>query len=137
MSEPQLLGRQDFVGHQAKARRYQTFPLPWDSTRAVRLQSITAKEHAEFEIKALSKKGGLVKDRLIEAKRHLVAMTAVDGSGNTYLTEDDVAAMETTDGRLVAFTYGKACEHCGITESEVEDLVKNSGAIESSSSTTN
>lgn len=134
-SEVQLLGREDFVGHRAKTRRYETFLLPWDSKRGVRLQNLTAKEHAEFEIKALSKKGGLVKERLIEAKRSLVAMTAVDGSGNRYLTEADVAEMETTDGRLVAFAYGKACEHCGITEAEVEDLVKNSGAIGSDSST--
>jgi len=131
----QLLGREDFVGHRAKSRRYATEQLPWDSSRGVRLQNLTAKEHAEFEIKALSKKGGLVKEKLVEAKRVLVAMTAVDGAGNRYLTEADVAEMETTDGRLVAFTYGKACEHCGITEAEVEDLVKNSGAIGSDSST--
>jgi hypothetical protein len=137
MSEVQLLGREDFTGNKAKARRYETFPLPWDSKRGVRIQSITAKEHAEFEIKALSKKGGLVKDKLIEAKRLLVALTVVDASGSPYLDEDDVRLMEATDGRLVSFVYGKACEHCGITESEVEDLVKNSGAIESSSSATN
>lgn len=135
MSEVQLLGREDFTGIKAKARRYETFPLPWDSKRGVRLQNLTAKEHAEFEIKALSKKGGLVKDKLIEAKRLLVALTVVDASGTPYLDEDDVRLMEATDGRLIAFAYGKACEHCGITEAEVEDLVKNSGAIGSDSST--
>jgi hypothetical protein len=130
-----LLTRADFLGSAAQLRRFDAKALPWDAKRGVRVQNLTAGEHAEFEIKALSmKKGGLVKEKLVEAKRVLVAMTVVDANGNCCMTEDDVKAMEKTDGRLVAFAYAFACEHCGITESEVEDLVKNSAKIDGDSS---
>lgn len=132
-----LLGREDFVGAKACKRRFETYPVPFDERkRSVRLRSLTAKEHGEYEVANLSKKGGLIRDRLIEAKRALIALTVVDADGNPILTEADVAGMEGTDGRLVAFCYAKACEHCGITESEVEDMVKNSGTIDASSSAT-
>jgi hypothetical protein len=130
-----LLKREDFVGAKASKRRFETYPVPFDEQkRSVRLRSLSAKEHGEYEVANLSKKGGLIRDRLVEAKRALIALTVVDEQGNPILTETDVASMESTDGRLVAFCYAKACEHCGITESEVEDLVKNSGAIGGDSS---
>lgn len=129
-----LLKRKDFVGADAKKRRYEDFPCPWDSSQGVRLRSLTAKEHAEFEASALSKKGGIVQQRLVEMKRRLLALTIVDESNNPELSEDDIAAMEETDGGLVNWAYGEACKHCRISESEVEDLAKNSVAIGSDSS---
>jgi hypothetical protein len=124
-----LYSRADVVGGKAKKRRFETFPIPFDEGRAVRLRNLSAKEHGEYEVTNLSKKGGLVRERLLEAKRLLVAKTMVDRDGNLCLTDADVLEMEETDGRVVAFIYGKACEHCGITEAEVEESVKNSGAI--------
>lgn len=130
MSAKNFLKREDFVGTNASKRRFLETAVPFDAEgRWIRLRSLSAGEHGEFEISNLSKKGGLVRDKLIEAKRLLVSLTVVDQQGNLELTEADVAAMESTDGRLVAFAYTQACEHCGITEAEVEASVKNSVAI--------
>ena len=130
-----FLKREDFVGVKASKRRFLEEPVPFDEDeRWIRLRSLSAGEHGEFEVGTLTKKGGLVRERLVEAKRKLVSITACDEEGNLYLTVADVAAMETTDGRLIAFAYTQACEHCGITEAEIEDCVKNSVAIGGDSS---
>ena len=134
MSE-NLFGRADVVGGRAKARRFETYSVPFDAQgRSVRLRNLNAKEHGEYEVTNLSKKGGLVRERLLEAKRLLVVKTMCDADGNLCCTDADVLEMEETDGRLVSFIYGKACEHCGITEAEVEESVKNSVAIGGGSS---
>jgi len=130
----QLLTRADLTGTNAKQRRYESIPLPWDSSSGIRLRSLTAKEHAQFEASALTRKGGINTDALVRMKRRLLALTLVDESGNLILSESDIGAMEDTDGGLVNWAYGEACKHCRISESEVEDLAKNSGAIGSDSS---
>lgn len=129
-----LLKRADFVGPDARKRRYEDFPCPWDSSIGVRLQSLTAKEHGEFEAYALSRKGGIVESRLIEMKRRLISMTVVDGQNQLEMTDAQVAEMEGTDGGLVNWVNSVALKHCRITESEFEDLAKNSGAIGGDSS---
>ena len=129
-----LLKRNDFTGADAKKRRFVEVACPWDSSVGIRLRSLTAKEHADFEAHALSKKGGIVQDRLVQMKRRLLALTLVNEAGDPELSEDDVRAMQDTDGGLINWAYGEACKHCRITEDEVEDLAKNSGAIGSDSS---
>lgn len=129
-----ILKREDFLGSAAKARRYLEVACPWDTTFGVRLQNLTAREHGEFEAFALSRKGGLVTERLVQMKRRLLAMTLVDESGQTILSDDDVRAMADTDGGLVNWAYAESMRHCRITEAEVEDLAKNSGATGSASS---
>jgi hypothetical protein len=129
MSTDQLVGREDFLGAKAKARRFDLVECPWNPDKKMRLRSLTAKEHGQYETTTLSKKGGLVTDRLIDAKRRLVIMTAVDASGNPFLTMTDLAGMEDTDGLIINQAYKACAKHVGIGEDEVEDLVKNSGAI--------
>lgn len=124
-----LLQRNDLVGADAKKRRYTEVACPWDTTTGVRLRNLTAGEHGEFEMSQLTKKGGLATQRLIEAKRRLVSLTVVDEAGNPELSDADIAGMEGTDGGLVNWIYSEACKHCRITESEIEDLAKNSVAI--------
>jgi hypothetical protein len=133
-SAMRLLKRKDFVGADAKKRRFAELPCPWDKATGIRLRSLTAGEHSEFETAQLTKKGGLATNRLIEAKRRLLALTLVDEQGNMEMTEADIAAMEDTDGGLVNWAYTEACKHCRITESEIEDLTKNSVAIGSDDS---
>jgi hypothetical protein len=129
-----LLKRKDFVGSENKKRRFETIPCPWDSNTGIRLRNLTAGEHAEFEMSQLTKKGGLATQRLIEAKRRLLALTIVDEQGNPEMSDADIAEMEDTDGGLVNWAYSEACKHCRITESEIEDLAKNSVAIGSGDS---
>jgi hypothetical protein len=129
MSTDQLVGREDFLGAKAKARRFDVVECPWNPDKKMRLRSLTAKEHGQYETTTLSKKGGLVTDRLIDAKRRLVIMTTVDASGNPFLTMADLAGLEDTDGLIINQAYKACAKHVGIGEDEVEDLVKNSGAI--------
>lgn len=131
-----LLKRNDIVGTDGKKRRFESFACPWDSSQGIRLRSLTAGEHAEFEASSLSKTGGLIAERLKEAKRRLLAMTLVNEAGDLELSLEDIAAMQETDGGLVNWAYGKALEHCRIKESEVEELAKNSVAIGGDSSPT-
>ncbi len=100
----------------------------------MRLRSLTAKEQGQYETTTLSKKGGLVTERLIDAKRRLIIMAVVDAQGNPFLTMHDLASMEDTDGLIINQAYKVCAKHVGIGEDEVEDLVKNSGAIGSEGS---
>jgi hypothetical protein len=129
-TDQQLVGREDFLGAKAKARRFDLVECPWNPDKKMRLRSLTAKEIGQYETTTLNtKKGGLVTDRLIDAKRRLLIMTAVDGSGNPFLTMSDLTSMEDTDGMIINQAYKACAKHVGISEDEVEDLVKNSGAI--------
>ena len=129
-----FLKRKDFVGSENKKRRFTEVACPWNPSEGVRLRNLTAGEHGEFEMSQLTKKGGLATQRLVEAKRRLLALTLVDEQGNPELADSDIAEMETTDGGLINWAYSEACKHCRITESEVEDLAKNSVKIEGDSS---
>ncbi len=125
----QLVGREDFLGAKAKSRRFDTVECPWNPAKKMRLRSLTAKEVSQYETTTLSTKGKLVTDRLIDAKRRLVILTVVDGQGNPFLSMSDLASMEDTDGLIINSAYKACSAHVGIGEDEVEDLVKNSGAI--------
>lgn len=126
-----FLKRANLLG--AKSRRFVEHPIPWqtpgEAQLGIRLRSLTAREHGEFEAATLSKKGGLVTERLVEAKRRLIVLTLVDEQGNQILDDTDVAQMESTDARLVNWIYQRALDHLGVSENEVEDLAKNSAKI--------
>lgn len=121
--EPQLLGRNDFIG--ASAVRYETATLPWDPTRAIRVRSLPDRVQSKYELENLSEDGSPNAERLQTAKRRLVALTMVDADGKTFLTEADVKAMEDTDGKLISFAFNLAQKHCNIEQASKEALVKN------------
>lgn len=110
----------------ATARRYRDVPT---LAGLFRLRSLTEVEKSHNELEVLGRKGGLDKDRLLAARRKLIALCVVDGDGVPLLTADDVAALEQVDAAITGALYDAAIEHCGMKPGDLEDLVKNSAGV--------
>lgn len=129
----QLLTKNDFTG--AKPRRFETYPLPWDTSRGVRLRSLTEKEASEYESSLLRKRKGQVEVReeaLKTARREYVALCVVNASGETIMDLDDVNSMAEGDARLFAFVYKCCQEHNHIDDDDIQRLMGNSSAARDS-----
>ena len=90
-----------------------------------RLRSISERERSEYEAGLLDAKGGFKKDRLLSARRRLVCLTLVDEQNATLFTVAEEGKLADQDGRLMEELY-QAASHCGIKDSDVEAIVKNS-----------
>ena len=93
----------------------------------VRIRSLTERESSEYQAKLVAKKGdGLRTERLKDANRRLIALCLVDGDGNTYVTPAMQTQMADWDAADTGFLYSECATHCGLSTSDIEDLVKNS-----------
>ena len=120
-----LVGREAFM--KPAERRYQTVDISGFGT--VRIQSLNEKEWAEFEMSAVASKGGIIRKRVEDARRRLIALCVVDGDGNRLLSNADVPSLENLDGSVAAHLFDVCQKHCGFEDNEIEDLVKNSDRI--------
>ena len=110
----------------AKAkRRYVEFQFEGE---VYRLQSMTERERAQYELQLQDKKSGKATDASIEKMRRLfVAKTLVDHAGNRLFNDDEAEQLGEVDGRVMGLLYERAQKHCGYDSSEIEELAKNSG----------
>ena len=120
-----LVGREAFM--KPAERRYQTVDI--NGFGAVRIQSLNEKEWAEFEMSAVASKGGIIRKRVEDARRRLIALCVVDEAGNRLLSNADVPSLENLDGSVAAHLFDTCQKHCGFEDNEIEDLVKNSDGI--------
>ena len=92
----------------------------------VRIRSITEKERSEWELGGLDRKGKVARNGLLSIKCRLIVLCVVDEDGNPVFRESDVPKLMEQDS-VVTDTIATACqEHCGITDSDIEGLEKNS-----------
>lgn len=105
-------------------RRFQDYKLP--DGRAFRVRSLTEAERSQWEMATVDGKGKPVRDKLLSARRRLVCLTLVDDQNRPLLSADDESLLASQDGGMIEAIYKAAAEHCGITNSDVETLVKNS-----------
>ena len=121
----ELVGREAFM--KPAERRYRNVNI--DEFGTVRIQSLNEKEWAEFEMSAVASKGGIIRKRVEDARRRLIALCVVDESGNRLLSNADVPSLENLDGSVAAHLFDVCQKHCGFEDNEIEDLVKNSDRI--------
>lgn len=110
-------------------RRYETFQAADGSY--FRVRSITERERSEFEASILDGKGNAKRDKLLSARRRLIMLTLVDEQNRLLFGQHDdaaLAALADQDGRLMDSIYEAAARHCGIKDSDVEAIAKNSPA---------
>ena len=122
------VGRGKFLS-QTK-RRYDEFEVEGDDgPMKVRLRSLSEWEKSNYEAAALSRKGGLTKDKLIDAKARMLVLCMVDGDGNPLFTDRDLAQIKLIDGKITGAIYDRAIVHIGSQEGEIESIVKNSESV--------
>tara|TARA_B100000530_G_scaffold206897_1_gene132228 strand:- start:2550 stop:2939 length:390 start_codon:yes stop_codon:yes gene_type:complete len=90
-----------------------------------RLQSLTEAEKSRFEKSILTAKGKIKDD----ARRRLLVATLVDSDGERLLTDADLRQLSELDGKVSQKLAAAAMEHTGFTDSDMDDLEKNSDSI--------
>lgn len=88
-----------------------------------RIQSLSEREKADYEIKLQDKKSGMSTKK---ARALFLCRVLVDESGKRLLGDIDVDAVGEIDGRIASAIYATALDHNGYEETDIEDLVKNS-----------
>jgi hypothetical protein len=120
-----LLTREELLS--PATRRYEDFQT-YDG-RQFRVRSLTERERSEFEAAILDGNGRPKRDRLVAARRRLICMTLVGPDNELLFSQYDDKAMNALaeqDGRLMDDIYEAAATHCGIKNSDVEAIAKNS-----------
>ena len=101
-------------------RRYVELKIGDDTFR---LQSLTEKERTDYELALQDKKTGKIS--FDKTRRMLIARVLVDEHGNRLLTDADVDALQSVDGRITGMLFSEAQKHCGYDDDEIENLTKN------------
>ena len=119
------LTKDNLLGKRSRRIREEECPF-FDTHPRVRFRSLTEGELSRYEARTLTQAGKLRGDRLVDAKRRLLVLTLVDEHDEPLFSPSDVDALADVDGQVANWMYRIACEHCGIKEDEIGELVKNS-----------
>tara|TARA_R110000751_G_scaffold38895_2_gene92886 strand:- start:1269 stop:1667 length:399 start_codon:yes stop_codon:yes gene_type:complete len=110
-------------------RRYIDLDLE-DAGVTVRIQSLSEKEKSSYETRLIAKSGrGILRDRLQDATRRLIALCLVDENNDRIFLDSDVNQIGEMDSFISSRIYDAAQEHCGFNKGDIEDTVGNSGEI--------
>ena len=110
-------------------RRYVEVELP-ELDASVRIQSLSEKEKSDYETRLISKNGrGILKDRLADATRRLIALCVVDANGDRLFDNTDLSIIAEMDSFVSSRIYEACQEHCGFNKQDIETAVKNSDRV--------
>lgn len=110
-------------------RRYVEVEIP-ELEATVRIQSLSEKEKSDYETRLISKNGrGILKDRLADATRRLIALCVVDQNGSRLFSNNDLSVIAEMDSFVSSRIYEACQEHCGFNKQDIETAVKNSDRV--------
>ena len=113
-------------------RRFTEIAIPnWGKFR---LRSLTELERSRFEASIRDKKGQVSNAKLIDLKCRLIVLCVVDGNGDPLLGNSDIDQLRQQDSKATNALVEAIQSHCGISDSDLEDLEKNSEATTAASS---
>lgn len=121
-----FLTRSEFLA--PTKRRYLDVHLPVKNGK-VRIRSLTESEKEQYEADMLTDKGVVKRSAVRSARRRLVALCLVDGSGSLLLSPADVEALSQLDGADLAALQEACMSHVGFKEADIVNLEKNCGAV--------
>tara|TARA_R100000152_G_C6782231_1_gene219178 strand:- start:7194 stop:7592 length:399 start_codon:yes stop_codon:yes gene_type:complete len=117
-------------------RRYATVDIP-EREVTVRIQSLSESEKSQYETCLIAKNGkGIMRERLQDATRRLLALCIVDDAGERIFSDGDLSALANLDAFVSSRIYDACQEHCGFNKGDIDDTVKNSEQISVDDSTT-
>ncbi len=100
-----------------------------------RVRGLTGNERDNYEQSMFTTKGNRMVPKLALATARLVSLSVVDEAGKLIFTEDDVRELGRKSAAALQRVYELARRLSGLSEQDVEDLVKNSESVQSESST--
>lgn len=92
----------------------------------VRVVGMTAAERSAFERSMQNVKGKPIQSRVQETRERLVVATARTGDGSPLFTAEDIAELSKAAAAVLEPLVNAAMRVCGMNESDVEDMAKNS-----------
>ena len=133
-----ILTRKEILNVQDRPQEEVHVP-EWGEDAYVLVKSMSGRERDKFE-SSIMKVVGEGKNAKAQAdytnmRAKLIAMTAVDEEGNLLFTERDVEQIGQKSGKALDRLFAAAQRLSGITDTDVEDMTKNSPAGQSGSST--
>jgi hypothetical protein len=110
-------------------RRYIDLELT-DAGITVRIQSLSEKEKSSYETRLIAKSGrGILRDRLQDATRRLIALCLVDDKNERIFLDSDVNQIGEMDSFISSRIYDAAQEHCGFNKGDIQETVERSKEI--------
>ncbi len=94
--------------------------------KEIRVRGLTGKQRDSWEASLIRYKGNDRQINAQNARARLVAMSAVDGSGQKMFTSADVEALGQLSAKMLQRIYEAALRVSGVTDQDVEELTKNS-----------
>lgn len=117
---------------QPSKRRFAEVVIPdWGKFR---IRSLTELERSRFETSIRDKRGQLVADKMVDLKCRLIVLSVVDHDGNQLLQNSDIETLRQRDSKDTNQLVDAIQRHCGISDVDLEDLEKNSGATSGAAS---
>ena len=117
-------------------RRYSTIDIP-ERDISIRIQSLSEAEKSQYETCLIAKNGrGIMRERLQDATRRLIALCVVDEEGKRIFSDSDLSAIANLDSYISSRIYDACQEHCGFNKGDIDETVKNSEEISVDDSTT-
>jgi hypothetical protein len=117
-------------------RRYSTVDIP-ERNISIRIQSLSEAEKSQYETCLIAKNGrGIMRERLQDATRRLIALCVVDEEGKRIFSDSDLSAIANLDSYISSRIYDACQEHCGFNKGDIDETVKNSEGINVDDSTT-
>jgi hypothetical protein len=105
----------------------------WDGS--VRIRGLTGNERDVYEQSIVTMRGNRVLPKFAGARARLVALSIVDDDGKLLFSETDVAELGKKSASGLQRVYEAARKLSGLTEEDVDELVKNSDGVQSEPST--
>ncbi len=99
------------------------------------VRGLNGTERDRFEGSILDQSGKKTKVNMQNARARLVSMSVVDEKGKLVFSQADVQALGSKNAAALDRIFEAASRLSGISEDDMEELVKNSEAIPSESST--
>jgi len=92
---------------------------------AVYVRAMTALERERFEESLMQGRGKKMRMRLTYARARLAVIVCEDAEGNPLFSEDDIAWLAKKSAKALDRIFDVASRLSGLSEEDVEDLVKN------------
>lgn len=118
----QVLTRAEFLG--LKETEFQDVPL--GGGRAVRVRTLSEKERSEHELSVLDKEGNWSRKLASEQRVRLLARCLVNQDGSRMFGDNEYFLLREVLGKYAGLVYTAARKLNGFSDSDVEELEKNS-----------
>ena len=100
----------------------------------VRVKALTAAQRDQFEADSVQKKGKDTSVNMANIRARLVALTVVDAQGDPMFTRADIHALGDKSGSALGRIWDVATRLSGLSDSDIEELTKNSETDQSGDS---